>query len=223
MQPAHLRPVPSRPHGPVEPAAAERHVAARLPELSQPEARALSLMALGGATRAAAAAETGASREELSASLAAARKALRRTLVRLGGSGWCERAERLISDRLDGDLGDRDAARLDVHLRNCPRCVEHERKLVQATDALVASFTGEGAVLDYPRMVGVKQDSSTPGPPHPAPTRPDARAPAESPPARAAGLGLAAAGAWRVLLVVAVILALASIGLSLAALLGAQI
>ena len=60
-------------------------------------------------------------------------------MPRCAGSGWCERAERLISDRIDGALAERDAPRLEVHLRNCPRCVEHERRLVQATDALVAS------------------------------------------------------------------------------------
>ena len=75
--------------------------------------------------------------DELGALLAGARKELRRTITPLGGSGWCERAEGLISDRLDGELGAPDAGRLDVHLRNCPRCVEHERRLVQATDALV--------------------------------------------------------------------------------------
>ena len=36
-----------------------------------------------------------------------------------------------MSDRLDGALDDAGAARLDVHLRNCPRCVEHERRLIQ--------------------------------------------------------------------------------------------
>ena len=40
------------------------------------------------------------------ARLARARKALRRTLAALPGSGWCERAERLISDRIDGALAD---------------------------------------------------------------------------------------------------------------------
>jgi hypothetical protein len=221
MPRAHLRPVPSRPAGPVEPAAAVRHVAATLPEISGRHARALSLVALAGRTRAAVATETGASRDELSASLAAGRKALRRTLVQLRGSGWCERAERLVSDRMDGDLGERDAGRLDVHLRNCPRCVEHERKLVQATDALVAAFTGEGAVLDYPHIAGVKQDSGIPGPPDPAPARSNDRTPAEL--RREAGGRPATVGLWRLLLVVAVVLALLAIGLSLAAILGAQI
>jgi anti-sigma factor RsiW len=79
---------------------------------------------------------------DLSEALARARKELRRTVASLGGSGWCERSERMISDRIDGALADGDVRRLDVHLRNCPRCVEHERRLVQATDALVASATG---------------------------------------------------------------------------------
>jgi hypothetical protein len=160
MPRAHLRPVPSRPAGPVEPAAAVRHVAATLPEISGRHARALSLVALAGRTRAAVATETGASRDELSASLAAGRKALRRTLVQLRGSGWCERAERLVSDRMDGDLGERDAGRLDVHLRNCPRCVEHERRLVLATDALVASASGTPFAPSLP----VAEPASLPAP-----------------------------------------------------------
>ena len=72
--------------------------------------------------------------------MAAARKELRQTLSPLSGSGWCERAEGLISDRLDGAIGETDGRRLDVHLRNCARCVEHERRLVQATDALLAGI-----------------------------------------------------------------------------------
>ena len=80
----------------------------------------------------------GIEEQELGALLAAARKELRQTITPLPGSGWCERAEGLISDRLDGAVPERDARRLDVHLRNCPRCVEHERRLVQATDALLA-------------------------------------------------------------------------------------
>jgi Putative zinc-finger len=219
MQPAHLRPVPSRLAAPGEPGPAASHVAASLPGVSEGHARALSLMALAGRTREEAAAETGASPEELSASLAAARKALRRTLGPLSGSGWCERAERLISDRLDGELGDRDAARLDVHLRNCPRCVEHERKLVQATDALVASFAGAAvepapaAVLSIVEPPQAAAEEAPPERPVSAPESAEARDPR----------GIASAGAWRALLVVAIILALVSIGLSVAAILGAQI
>ena len=47
-----------------------------------------------------------------------------------------------MSDRLDGELGD--SRLLDVHLANCERCVEHERRVVQAQDALVASFASAG-------------------------------------------------------------------------------
>jgi hypothetical protein len=132
--------VPARPAGPVDPAAAVREVSAVLPELEPREARALALVALADRPRAEVAGLLDVEAEELGALLAGARKELRQTITPLGGSGWCERAEGLISDRLDGVLAERDARRLDVHLRNCPRCVEHERRLVQATDALLAGI-----------------------------------------------------------------------------------
>jgi hypothetical protein len=138
MERAPLRPVPARPAGPVDPAAAIREVAAALPTLAPLEARALALVALADRPRPQVADMLGIDEHRLGAILAAARKELRQTITPLGGSGWCERAESLISDRLDGAMPDRDARRLDVHLRNCPRCVEHERRLVQATDALLA-------------------------------------------------------------------------------------
>jgi hypothetical protein len=138
MERAPLRPVPARPAGPVDPAAAIRGVAAVLPALPALESRALALVALADRPRPRVADLLGIEEQELRALLAAARKELRQTVTPLAGSGWCERAEGLISDRLDGALSERDARRLDVHLRNCPRCVEHERRLVQATDALLA-------------------------------------------------------------------------------------
>ena len=138
MERAPLRPVPARPAGPVDPAAAIREVGAALPALAPLEARALALVALADRPRPQVAGLLGIEEQELGALLAAARKELRQTIAPLGGSGWCERAESLISDRLDGPLPERDDRRLDVHLRNCPRCVEHERRLVQATDALLA-------------------------------------------------------------------------------------
>jgi putative zinc finger protein len=138
MERAPLRPVPARPAGPVDPAAAIREVAAALPSLPPLEARALALVALADRPRPQVAGVLGIEEAELGALLAAARKELRQTITPLPGSGWCERAEGLISDRLDGAVGEPDASRLDVHLRNCPRCVEHERRLVQATDALLA-------------------------------------------------------------------------------------
>ena len=145
MEHAPLRPVPTRPAGPVHPASAAGAVAAALPGLDEREARALALVALAGRPRAEVAGELGIGAHELAEALARARKALRRTLQPLRASGWCERAERHISDRLDGELEERGAARLDVHLRNCSRCVEHERRLVQATDALVVESAGAPA------------------------------------------------------------------------------
>jgi hypothetical protein len=142
MEHAPLRPVPARPADPVDPAAALREVGGWLPTLSPLAARALALVVLCERPRAWVADSLGVSEGELGELLAEARKELRQTIVVLGGSGWCERAERLISDRLDGPLTDRDVRRLDVHLRNCTRCVEHERRLVQATDALVGGLGG---------------------------------------------------------------------------------
>jgi hypothetical protein len=142
MEHAPLRPVPARPAGPIDPATAVREVGEWLPALPPDAARAFALVALSERPRAETATSIGVSEDELPALLAAARKELRRTVATLGGSGWCERAERLISDRLDGALADGDTRRLDVHLRNCARCVEHERRLVQATDTLVVALGG---------------------------------------------------------------------------------
>jgi putative zinc finger protein len=142
MARAPLRPVPGQPAEPVTDAAAVTLVAAALPALAEPDRTALALVALAGMPRGQVALRLGREEAELSEALTRARKELRRTVASLGGSGWCERSERMISDRIDGALADADVRRLDVHLRNCPRCVEHERRLVQATDALVASATG---------------------------------------------------------------------------------
>jgi hypothetical protein len=138
MDHAPLRPVPTRPSGPVSDPDAVRQVAASVPDADERDGLALALVALAGHSRGEVARRLGVDDEELATTLARARKALRRTVQALPGSGWCERAERLISDRIDGPLSDRDDGRLAAHLRNCPRCVEHERRLVQATDALVA-------------------------------------------------------------------------------------
>jgi hypothetical protein len=140
MERAPLRPVPARPAGPVDPAAAVREVQAALPALEPLEVRALALVALADRPRAEVAGLLDIEEGELATLLSGARKELRQTLTPLPGSGWCERAEGLISDRLDGVVGEPDRRRLDVHLRNCPRCVEHERRLVQATDALLAGI-----------------------------------------------------------------------------------
>src|SRR4051794_39139764 len=145
MEHAPLRPVPARPPGPVDPATAVREVRSWLPGADPLAAEALALVVLAERPRADVAISLDVSAEELGRQLAAARKELRQTIVTLAGSGWCERAEGLISDRLDGVLGGTGVRRLDVHLRNCGRCVEHERRLVQATDALVLGLGGRPA------------------------------------------------------------------------------
>src|SRR3954454_16533605 len=137
---ATLRPVPLRPAGPVDPADALAHVLSALPELDQEAARALSLIEIAGRTRDRAGDETGLTAEILAEALYRARKALRRSIFPLSASGWCERAERLLSDRIDGALVPPGPARLDVHLRNCERCVDHERRLSQAREQLVREF-----------------------------------------------------------------------------------
>src|SRR5215217_5326167 len=140
VEQATLRPVPLRPAGPVDPAEALAHVLAALPDLSEDAARALSLIEIGGRTRDKAVEEMEASTDALADLLYAARKALRRSIFPLSASGWCERAERLLSDRIDGVLVPPGPARLDVHLRNCERCVDHERRLWQARERLVRDF-----------------------------------------------------------------------------------
>jgi Putative zinc-finger len=142
MEHAPLRPVPARPAGPIDSDTALREVEAWLPTLPVAAAHALAMVVLAERPRAEVAGTLDVSEADVARMLATARKELRQTIVILGGSGWCERAEGLISDRLDGTLADRDVSRLDVHLRNCGRCVEHERRLVQATDALIAGAGG---------------------------------------------------------------------------------
>jgi hypothetical protein len=179
MEHAPLRPVPARPAGPIDPATATREVGAWLPLLSPPASQAFALVALAERPRAEVAETLGVSQPELSALLAAARKELRQTTDTLGGSGWCERAERLISDRLDGSLDEIGARRLDVHLRNCPRCVEHERRLVQATDALILSLggpIGAGGHSAPPPLTEAQPDEAPDGAP------PQQEPPVEAPP-----------------------------------------
>src|SRR4051812_979791 len=104
VEQATLRPVPLRPAGPVDPAEALAHVLDALPELSEDAARALSLVEVAGRTRDKAREEMQVPDDALVELLYAARKALRRSIFPLSASGWCERAEQLLSDRIDGVL-----------------------------------------------------------------------------------------------------------------------
>jgi putative zinc finger protein len=140
VEQATLRPVPLRPVGPVDPAEAVAHAIGALPDLPEDAARALSLIEIAGRTRDKAVEEMAVSADALAELLYSARKALRRSMFPLSASGWCERAERLLSDRIDGVLTPPGPARLDVHLRNCERCVDHERRLSQAREKLVREF-----------------------------------------------------------------------------------
>lgn len=251
MERAPLRPVPARPAGPVDPAAAVREVSAALPALEPLEVRALALVALADRPRAEVAGLLAVEEEELGVLLAAARKELRQTLSPLSGSGWCERAEGLISDRLDGAVGERDGRRLDVHLRNCPRCVEHERRLVQATDALLAGIaparpSGGPPIGDAPLAAVPPEDAAPddlmPGPVAPrdsedeapqevalaelvqpaTPTSEQISAAAEVLVTVRTRRQLAAAITWNGMIAIAVILTVASIILIVAGALGAH-
>ena len=140
MEKATLRPVPLRPPGPVDPTEAAAHVSAALPDLDEAAARALALVEIAGQSRSEVVSAIALAPEALALALTRARKALRRTIFPLSASGWCERAERMISDRIDGELRAPGPRRLQVHLENCDRCVEHDRRLAQARDQLVRDF-----------------------------------------------------------------------------------
>ena len=216
MERAPLRPVPGRPSGPVPDAAAVTLVTAALPALAERDRTALALVGVAGTPRPAVAGRLGIGTDGLAESLARARKELRRTLASLPGSGWRERSERLISDRMDGALAQRDEGRLDVHLRNCPRCVEHERRLVQATDAL---FAGTAPAPSAPALV---PDAEPAAPPPLAAIEPAASERPATLPVRRPRRELASAVSWNALIATAVVLALASVALALAAALGAR-
>ncbi|MBA2505639.1 MAG: zf-HC2 domain-containing protein [Thermoleophilaceae bacterium] len=136
----------------MSPAEAMEHVSQRLPGLDPQARAALSLLELVGRARSDIAAERGWSEAEVGDALARGRKALRRSLLQLPGTGWCERAERLLSDDLDGVLDDRGARVLSGHLARCERCVEHDRKLAQARDGLVRELEEAEPVRPEPRL-----------------------------------------------------------------------
>jgi putative zinc finger protein len=228
MEHAPLRPVPARPAGPIDPATAVREVEAWLPTLPPETAQALALVVLAERPRAEVAELLALPEPELAGLLAAARKELRQTIVVLGGSGWCGRAEGLISDRLDGTLADRDARRLDVHLRNCTRCVEHERRLVQATDALIAGAGGLGRspapLADPPALVEATSPEGSTEEMHPAEAQATEQiaAAAEVLVAKRTRRQIATGVAWNSLIAIAIVLTIATIALAIAGILGAS-
>jgi hypothetical protein len=145
-------PVITRTPGHVDPTLALATVARTLPGLAAPAQRALALVDLGASSRAEVAAELGVSAEELAGMLAAGRKALRRTLGALPADGWCERAELLISDRLDGAISPGGERRLDAHMGACERCAMHEQRLAEARDLVLLDTLA--AVADEPEPFG---------------------------------------------------------------------
>lgn len=210
-----------------------RAVASWLPALDQEAARALALVVLAERPRAEVAVSLGVPEDELGGLLAAARKELRQTVVTLGGSGWCERAEGLISDRLDGVLADTDVRRLDVHLRNCGRCVEHERRLVQATDALVIGLGGRPApsagapapLVEAPRADDGGEEHAPPAEeiaPAP-PTENQIAAAAEVLVTKRTRGQIAAAVVWNSMIAISILLALVTIAVTIIGILGGQL
>jgi hypothetical protein len=240
MERAALRPVPQRPSGPVDPVQALAHVGATLPGLDEAARQVLALVDLVGRTRPEACAETDIAEADLADALARARKALRRAAVPLPGSGWCERAERLLSDELDGALADPGPRRLAAHLANCERCVEHERRLWQARDQLVISFEEARAPREVPepeiaaepdpepvelpdpeplRLVEQPPPAPAEPEPEPEPAQPEPDVPLPGEPEPAAGFSLRGA-AWAVGIAVAVFLAVFSLALTVYAIAG---
>jgi hypothetical protein len=221
----------------VSEADAARQMASVLPAADDRERLGLGLVVLAGWPREDVARRLELDEDQLSRTLARARKELRLTLAALPGSGWCERAERLISDRLDGSLDQPSATRLDVHLRNCPRCVEHERKLVQATDALVAGVAPQpgppalAPASEPPRPAALPTEPPPTEAPPPVEIAPEGEEPEAAepeaakpePPAHRPLREIAIAVSWNVLLVIAILLTLASLALTVAGLLGAAL
>ena len=240
MAPA-LRPVPFRPPGPVDPEEAARHVGRALPELDEEARRALALVEVAGRPRDAVAAELSLDPDDLADALYRGRKALRRSVFPLSATGWCQRAERLLSDRLDDALAPPGPARLDAHLRHCGRCVEHERRLAQARDALVHAYAelhgapepepaSEELPAPAPAELRIVPDAGLPAlEPPAAPSEPillpaaePQPAPEPAPVARVV-VGVAAQGSriWSALYATAIVLAILSVLLTVLAATGA--
>jgi hypothetical protein len=102
-----------------------------------------------------------------------------------------------------------------VHLRNCPRCVEHERRLVQATDMLMAEAADASIVQLQPAPAAAPVELTVID----APERQEPGLPEPTRSSRERANGLA----WGVLVAIAVILALASLALVVVGVLGANL
>ena len=145
---------------------AERHVFAALPELDAVPRRGLALT-LAGVPRAGVASELGLAGAELSEVLATARKSLRRTRTELPSGGRCERAERVLSDRLDAATSPMDERFLEAHLRRCARCRTHATELDAALETLRTELA-----TPPPKPVAARLRIVPPAPQLPAPATP---------------------------------------------------
>ena len=153
---------------------AEQHVFAALPDLDAVSRRGLALT-LAGVPRAGVASELGLAGAELSAVLASARKSLRRTRAELPSAGRCERAERVLSDRLDGAMSAMDERFLDAHLARCARCRTHEHELTAALGELHAELAAEAKPVEEPPRAHLRIVPARPllpEPPRPEPEPP---------------------------------------------------
>jgi len=151
---------------------AEQHVFAALPDLAAIPRRGLALT-LSGVPRAGVASELGLAGAELSAVLATARKALRRTRAQLPSGGRCERAELVLSDRLDGAASAMDERFLDAHLARCARCRTHEHELSTALEELCVELVAEAKPVEEPSRAHLRVVPARPLLPEPAPPEPE--------------------------------------------------
>src|SRR6476469_9581157 len=141
---------------------AEQHVFAALPDLDAIPRRGLALT-LAGVPRAGIASELGLARAELPS------------------AGRCERAERALSDRLDGATSAMDERFLESHLTRCARCRTHELELAAALEELRAEMVAQAKPVGEPPRAHLRIVPPRPLLPAPAPPEPEARTVVEEP------------------------------------------
>jgi len=129
-----------------------------------------------------------------------------------------------------------------VHLRNCGRCVEHERRLVQATDSLVLGLGGRPApsaafpapLIEAPEAAdaepgqvddGIEGKAPTPEPAvaTQAPTENQIAAAAEVLVAKRTRGQIAAAVVWNSMIAIAILLALVTIAVTIVGITGGHL